>query len=153
MKFNLIFCSVLLFFFSCKAEKNNNCDTFLRKAKENLNVYYEENDMDYLRIAKTYLDSINCDSFRYKMFNTKTTILLLSKDYKEGIKYISSLDSSSFDRGYMKSMYLNRFKGLESESRSDTIQRNQYYNEGLSAIHSYMNGHPTDKESLFDYYI
>ncbi|BEG99982.1 hypothetical protein [Bacteroides sedimenti] len=53
----------------------------------------------------------------------------------------------------MKSMYLNRFKGLESECKLDTIKRNKFYNKGLSAIHLYMKEHPTDKESLFDYYI
>lgn len=56
-------------------------------------------------------------------------------------------------KNYIKSMYLNRFKALESESRSDTIHRNQYYNEGLSAIRLYMNEHPSDKETLCEYYL
>lgn len=86
------------------------------------------------------------------MFNMKISIFLLSKDYKRSIQYISSIDAASFEKDYMKSMYLNRLKALESESRLDTIHRNQFYNEGLFAIHSYMSKHPTDKEALYDYY-
>lgn len=153
MKINIIFYSFLFFLFSCKVEKDSNCNVLLRKAKENLNSFYNKNDADYLIASKIYLDSINCNSFKYKIFNTKTTILFLLKDYKEGIQYVSSLDSTAFDKNYIKSMYLNRFKALESESRSDTIHRNQYYNEGLSAIRLYMNEHPSDKETLCEYYL
>ena len=152
MKINIIFCLTLLILFSCKVERNNNCHILLLRAKENLNIYYEKKDTNYLRVAKECLDSITCVSYEKRIFNTKTTILLLLKNYKEGVKYISSLDSTFFERSYMKSMYLNRFKALERESMLDTIHRNQYYNEGLCAIFSYMNKHPTDKETLVEYY-
>ena len=37
MKINIIFYSFLFFLFSCKVEKDSNCNVLLRKAKENLN--------------------------------------------------------------------------------------------------------------------
>jgi len=143
----------LLLLLSCKTERDDNCNVLFNKAKASLNNYYEKKDANYLKDAKIYLDSIGCDSFKHKIFNTKTSILLLSKNYLEGVNYISSIDSASFDRSYMKSMYLNRFKALESESKSDTVHRDQYYIEGLSEICLYINKHPSDKDALFDYYM
>ena len=65
MKINIIFYSFLFFLFSCKVEKDSNCNVLLRKAKENLNSFYNKNDADYLIASKIYLDSINCNSFSF----------------------------------------------------------------------------------------
>ncbi|BEG99981.1 hypothetical protein [Bacteroides sedimenti] len=66
-------------------EKNYSCDTFLRKAKENLNTFYEKKDINYLRIAKIYLDSIDCDSFRYKMLIQKYLFFYYQRIIKKGL--------------------------------------------------------------------
>lgn len=151
---NFLFCLVL-FSLSLNACKNNSkkkCDLLLRKANDNLYQFYSSNDTLLLLSAKEYLDSIDCNSFKYKIFNIKTTLFILLKEYSEGIEYIKTLSSADFNRAYQKNMYLKSFEAMQCEAKGDTVSSIKLYAEVAREIQDYLDKNPK-QEVLIDLYI
>ena len=111
--------------------------------------FYSSNDTALLYIAKEYLDSIDCESFKYKVFSTKTALFILLKEYSEGIKYIKSLNAKNFNQVYQRNMYLKSFEAMQSESMGDTIKSKKLYTEIIEEIQKYLQTN-SNREALVD---
>lgn len=131
------------------SNSENKCNQLYTKAQENLNRYYETNENNYLSLAKQFIDSIDCDSYKYKTSNIKITLFTLNKDYKGGIDYIKSLDSSKFYKPYQKKMFLNNFQVLTLKEKGDEESIDSLNREIILEIESYLIKN-VDKEALFD---
>lgn len=134
---------------ACNHNSEKNCGLLLKKADDNLYQFYLSNDTTLLIEAKKCLDSIGCNSFKYKVFNSKTTLLILLKEYSEGIEYIKSLGAADFNRAYQKNMYLKSFEAMQSEFKGDTTTSNKLYREIVVEIQSYLNN-DDNQEILLD---
>lgn len=122
---------------ACSHNSEKECDLLLKKANENLYQFYLSNDTTLLITAKEYLDSIDCNSFKYNVFNSKTTVLILLKEYSESIEYIKSLNAADFSRAYQKNMYLKTYEAMQCEVQGDTATGNKLYREIIAEIQSY----------------
>ncbi len=136
---------------SCSNNAENRCDVLLQKAKGSLYQFYVSNDTLSLIKAKNYIDSIDCSSFKHKVFDTKITLVILLKEYSEGIEYVKTLNNSDFQKEYQKNMYLKSFEAMICESQGDTIRRNKLYQEIVSEIQSYLNK-TSNQETLIDFF-
>lgn len=142
--------SLLFIIYSCKGSNSEDtCLQLFNNAKENLNTYYETNNEMYLEISKQYIDSVNCESFTYKIFNIKISLYNLRKDYNGGINYIKSLDENKFYKPYQKTMYLNNFQILLNNDSTDKNNNDSLYNNTVIEIETYLKD-KTDKEAILD---
>ena len=148
---NILWCLVLIGMSinTCSQNSEKKCNLLLKKANNDLCRFYLSNDTALLFIAKSCLDSIDCKSFKYKIFNIKTTLFILLKEYSEGIEYIKSLNTADFNRAYQKTMYLKSFKAMQSESTGDTTVSNKLYTEIVTEIQNYLDKNP-DQQVLVD---
>ena len=148
---NILFCLTLvcLSLNACNHNSERKCDLLLKKANRNLYQFYLSNDTALLYIAKEYLDSIDCESFKYKVFSTKTALFILLKEYSEGIKYIKSLNAKNFNQVYQRNMYLKSFEAMQSESMGDTIKSKKLYTEIIEEIQKYLQTN-SNREALVD---
>lgn len=145
---------LVLFSISLNACNNNSekeCDLLLKKANDNLYQFYSSNDTLLLFSAKKYLDSINCNSFKYKAFNTKNTLFILLKEYSKGIEYIKTLSSSDFNKSYQKNMYLKSFEAMQCKAKGDSVTSIRLYTEVTDEIQDYLDENPS-QEVLIDLY-
>lgn len=146
----ILLISLLFIISSCKGSSNEDkCLLLYNNAKENLNTYYETSDEKYLEISKQFIDSINCESFTYKIFDIKISLFTLQKDYIGGINYIKSLDDSKFYKSYQKTMYLNNFQILSGNKSADKNKIDSLYHNTVIEIETYLKD-TTDKEAMFD---
>lgn len=153
-KKKLSYCLILLITISlnaCGHNAENRCDALLQKAKSSLYQFYISNDTLLLFKAKKYIDSVDCASFNYKVFDTKITLVLLLKEYSEGIEYVKTIDNSDFQKEYQKNMYLKSFEAMICEIQGDTIRRNRLYQEIVAEIQSYLNK-TSNQETLIDFF-
>ena len=90
----LILVSLLLN--ACYYNAENKCTLLLQKANDNLYQFYISNDTLLLFKAKKCIDSIDCNSFKYKVFITKIILFTLLNEYTAGIEYITTLTISDF---------------------------------------------------------
>ncbi|GHU86932.1 hypothetical protein FACS1894153_4590 [Bacteroidia bacterium] len=111
--------------------------------------FYTLNDTVSLFRAKSYMDSIDCNSFKYKVFNTKITLFLLLNEYSAGIEYVKTLDTADFHKEYQKNMYLKSFEAMLCEAQGDTVKRNKFYIEIIAEIQSYLDKN-ANQETLAD---
>lgn len=143
----------IIFFLSCKQNnKEVKCEQQFNRAKNYLSEYYLTNNKDCLYSSILTLDSIECDTLKYKISAVRIPLYLLTVEYEKGIIYVESLDENKFLKPYHKKMYLNNFKALKCKENNDTICKNAHYNEIANEIYSYLQNN-TDFETLFDLYI
>lgn len=127
------------------------CNSLLQKANDNLYQFYSSNDTLLLIEAKKQIDSIECDFFKHKVFNTKVALLVILNEYYEGVDYVKGLDSAEFDREYQKSMYLKSFEAMLCESKGDTVGSKNLYIEIADEIQSYLDKTAyREKEAVVD---
>jgi hypothetical protein len=152
-KYFLILISSLLILMlnTCSHNAENQCDVLLQKAKGSLYQFYISNDTLSLFKAKNYLDSIDCASFKYKVFDTKISLFILLKEYSEGIEYVKTLNNSDFKREYQKNMYIKSFEAMICEVQGDTLGQNKLYQEIVSEIQSYLDK-TSNQETLIDFF-
>ena len=110
----------------------------LKKANDNLYQFYLSNDATLLLKAQKQLDSIKDKSYRFKVFDTKITLLLLQEKYKEGIEYVESLDEADFDKIYKKNMYLKALEAMECKKKGNLAREKELHGEIMREILSYM---------------
>jgi hypothetical protein len=134
---------------SCRFNAENKCTLLLQKANDNLYQFYISNDTLSLLMAKSYVDSIDCNSFKYKVFSIKITLFSLLNEYSAGIEYIKTLNTADFDKEYQKNMYLKSFEAMYWEAQGDTVKSNNLYIEIIANIKSYLNNN-ADQEALVD---
>lgn len=129
----------------------DSCNSLLQKANDNLYQFYSSNDTLLLIEAKKQVDSIECNSFKHKVFNTKVALLVILNEYSEGIDYVKGLDSAEFDREYQKSMYLKSFEAMLCETKGDTVGSKNLYVEIADEIQSYLDKTAyREKEAVVD---
>jgi len=137
---------------ACSHNNESKCNLLLQKANNNLYQFYASNDTLSLLRAKSYIDSIDCNSFKYKVFNTKITLFMLLNEYSAGIEYVKTLNSTDFHNKYQKNMYLKSFEAMLCEAQGDTIKSNNLYREIISEIQLYLDK-TTSKEALADLFV
>ncbi|MDR1198826.1 MAG: hypothetical protein LBK94_07430 [Prevotellaceae bacterium] len=150
-KRTLLYCFMLvgMLLDSCRFNAENKCTLLLQKANDNLYQFYISNDTLSLLMAKSYVDSIDCNSFKYKVFSIKITLFSLLNEYSAGIEYIKTLNTADFDKEYQKNMYLKSFEAMYWEAQGDTVKSNNLYIEIIANIKSYLNNN-ADQEALVD---
>lgn len=137
---------------ACNQHSEQQCDLLLKMANDNLYQFYVTTDTLLLVSAKNYIDSIDCNSFKYRVFNSKTTLLILLKKYSEGMEYIKSLNAADFNKPYQKNMYFKNFEALQCEVQGDTVKRNNLYMEIIDEIQSCLKN-DINQEILFDLFL
>jgi hypothetical protein len=151
-KKNLLYCFVLFSSISlnaCSVNAEKKCNLFLKNANDNLYQFYTSNDTLSLLRAKNYVDSIDCNSFKYKVFNIKITLFALLNEYSAGIEYIKTLNTADFNKEYQKNMYLKSFEAMLCEVQGDTAKRNKLYMEIIAEIQFYIDK-TAKQETLVD---
>ena len=121
---------------ACNHDKESR--KLLEKANDNLYQFYLSNDTTLLFKAQKQLDSIKGKSYRFKVFNTKITLLMLQGKYKEGIEYVESMDEADFDKEYKKNMYLKAFEAMDCRKRGNFAREKELYGDIMGEILSYM---------------
>jgi hypothetical protein len=134
---------------ACNHNTEDKCNLLLQKANDNLYQFYTLNDTNSLFKAKSYIDSIDCNSFKYKVFNTKITLFVLLNEYSAGIEYVKTLNTADFHKEYQKNMYLKSFEAMLCEAQGDTVERNNFYIEIIAEIQSYLDK-TANQETLAD---
>ncbi len=154
MRLHSVFLLIPFAILSCKQHDNKEatCQELLARSRNYLHEFYTTNDSNYLRLSRAVVDSIDCNSFAYKVFYPKVALFYLMKDYENGIAYITSLEEDKFQRPYMKAMFLNHFKAQQCLERSDTACHHSLYLELVHTIENYLNTHK-DFDALLDLYV
>lgn len=156
----LYFKRKILFYFAlvsvslnaCSHNTESKCSLLLQKANDNLYQFYTSNDTLSLLKAKSYVDSIDCNSFKYKVFNTKITLFVLLNEYSAGIEYVKTLNNADFRKEYQKNMYLKSFEAMLCEAQGDTVKSNNLYREIIAEIQSYLYK-SANQETLIDLFV
>lgn len=138
---------------ACGKNSEKECDLLLQKANNNLHQFYLSNDTLLLYRAKNYLDSIDCNSFKYKVFNIKTTLFILLKEFSEGIEYMKTSNTDDFNKPYQRNMYLKTFEAMRYEVKGDTVTSIKLYAEIVDEIKNYLDKNPPNQEVLVDLFI
>jgi hypothetical protein len=154
----IIILVLLYFFYSCKGQSADvdSCKQNLKIAKENIKSYYKNNNKTSLLYA---IDNANlsaqCAETRIGAIEIKLSIYMLLKEYKTGQIYLDSLKEDDFKLNYKRDYWYNYFAALEAESKSDTTERNKFYNEIIINVENYLKSKDTssgilDKEPYYD---
>ena len=147
----LIVLSLAVLLAACNHDTENR--NLLKKANDNLHLFYLSNDTTLLLKAQKQLDSIKDKSYRFKVFDTKIALLQLQEKYKEGIEYVENLDETEFDKEYKKNMCLKALEAMECKKKGDLAREKELYGEIMRDILSYMHKSSDDgKDVIMDLY-
>lgn len=150
----LVFASLLLF--SCfKGTQNlsdKDCQNNLYRANFYLNDYYADGDEESLRLSLSMVDSVFnfCPENKAQSVGLKITLLMLLRDYDQGVEFVNTLDEKGFDKPYKRSMYLSTFKALSCEVKGDSVQRDVYLKKFMDEIENHISRNPMDKSAIAD---
>jgi hypothetical protein len=130
----------------------NNCDKAYRQANNNLNAYYRQGDRRKLDTALTIIDENiqACPDYKNRMVNLKIRLMILTKAYASGYRFIDSLEGEKFDKSYKKSFYLKSFRAMELNEQGDSVNRDKLYRDIVDDILPYIKEHPSDNEAVAD---
>lgn len=121
----------------CNRTGDNKNKKLLGMAKSRLYDYYCSDNPKYLHDVLNIVDSINSPTpLAYYM---KIQVLILQKNYSEGIKLVQSIDSSKFYKPYHKNMYIKEMKAMQYEERKDSVRIQKLYREVAAEIQTYLN--------------
>lgn len=136
---------------SCLGQSANvdKCKTSYKKARENFNSYYKNNDQSLIQEALPNAEqAIQCEQTKYAAIDLKISLLILLKKYKNGHEFIDSLSENDFKVKYKKKMYYNYFIAMEYESNADTVNRDKFLNEIVNSIQNYILAENMPKDKL-----
>ena len=154
----LISFTVIILLGSCNAQSKQleDCQLSYKNAKADFSTYYKINEKLLLNKSLNNVEqALKCKETRYKAIDLKISLLILLKKYRNGYKFIDSLSEKDFKKGYKKKMNYNYFLALEHESKTDTVNRNKYFNYIIVDIQNYiqqekMSKGKFDKEAYYD---
>ncbi len=90
---------------------------------------------------------MQCDSIKAAVVELKIRLLSTLGKFKEGSKFIDSLQVSDFIYPYKKKLNHDNFIALNFASHNDTVNRNKVLRQMASDLGSYIsNNHLTSKE-------
>jgi hypothetical protein len=129
-----------MYLFSCTAQQSKStCELNYEKAKDELKEYSKSSKADYLSKAQLFLDSsLSCNETRKRSIERKIQIYFMQKAYKQGAKFVSTLEISDFNFEYEKDMYKNYLAGLEYDKANDLKNRDSVFKESIKNIENYI---------------
>jgi hypothetical protein len=135
----IIFLVGQIIFYSCHLPHDREiiCEQNFKTARD---LAYK-NPTDFAKLDSA-LNIVNrcmqCDSIKIAVVELKIRLLETLDKYKQGSKFIDSLQPSDFPFPYKKMLYQDNFIALNFASKGDTISRDKVYNKITADLENYI---------------
>jgi len=131
--------------------KHSVYEMYYQRALNSLNNFNASRDSVQLVAALHYMDSASVQkSLRNQLIVPRITLLLYQKKLAVGKAFISTLDSSQFQRPYMKTMYVNFIDALIYNRTHELELRNSTMQKAVDSVLGFLKSHPKNKDAIAD---